>query len=49
MRAPEIIEYPETGKVMARTFPPGSTAPEDAVDLFVASDHQRADYFDSES
>lgn len=48
MHAPEIAEYPDTGKLWARTFPPGVPRPDDAVDLLVYADEQRADYFDGE-
>ena len=49
MLAPEINEYPDTGKVWARTWPPGEPRPDEAVDLLVRPDQQRADYLDGES
>jgi uncharacterized cupin superfamily protein len=48
MLAPEINEYPDSGKVWARTFPPGATRPDEAVDILVRQDDERPDYLDSE-
>jgi len=49
MLAPEINEYPDSGKVWARTWPPGAPQPDDAVDLLVRPDQAPADYLDGES
>jgi uncharacterized cupin superfamily protein len=49
MLAPEVNEYPDTGKVWARTFAPGAPRPDDAVDLLVRPDQQPTDYLDGES
>jgi uncharacterized cupin superfamily protein len=49
MLAPEINEYPDSGKVWARTFPPGAPRPEGALDVLVRAEDERADYFDGES
>ncbi len=48
MLAPEINEYPDTGKVWARTFAPGARPPDDAVDLLVRDDRETVDYLDGE-
>lgn len=48
MLAPEINEYPDSGKVWARTYAPGVAAGEDEVDLIVRSDHGNLDYLDGE-
>lgn len=48
MFAPEINEYPDSGKVWARTFPPGAPRPDEAVDILVRSDDERPDYLDDE-
>ena len=48
MRSPEVAEYPDSGKVMARSHPPGAPAPaEDGLDLVTRAD-ERLDYFDGE-
>lgn len=49
MLAPEVNEYPDSGKVWARTWPPGEPRPDDAVDLLVRPDQETADYLDGES
>jgi uncharacterized cupin superfamily protein len=48
MLAPEINEYPDSGKVWVRTFPPGATRPDEAVDILVRSNDERRDYLDGE-
>jgi hypothetical protein len=48
MLAPEINEYPDSGKVWARTFPPGATRPDEAVDILVRPDDERLHYLDDE-
>lgn len=48
MIAPEINEYPDSGKVWARTYAPGASPSEDAVDVLVRADEQRVDYLDGE-
>ena len=49
MLAPEINEYPDSGKIWARTFAPGASPRDDAVDLLVPSDRGHVDYLDGES
>jgi uncharacterized cupin superfamily protein len=49
MLAPEINEYPDSGKVWARTWSPGQPQPEDAVDLLVRSGQEPVNYLDGES
>lgn len=48
MLAPEINEYPDSGKVWVRNFPPGSTRPDEAVDILVRPGDERRDYLDGE-
>jgi uncharacterized cupin superfamily protein len=38
MIAPEVNEYPDSGKIWARTFPPGGDGPEDALDVLARPD-----------
>ena len=47
MRAPEINEYPDSGKVWARTYPPGAAGGEDEVELIVRPG-ENLDYLDGE-
>ena len=48
MRAPEVNEYPDSGKVWARTYPPGGEAPPDGgVDL-IARPEENLGYLDGE-
>lgn len=49
MIAPEVNEYPDSGKVWARSFAPGVRPPSDGVDVLVRADHERADYLEGES
>ncbi len=49
MFAPEVNEYPDSGKVWARTFPPGARRPEEAVDILVHPEDGRADYLAGET
>jgi uncharacterized cupin superfamily protein len=49
MIAPEVNEFPDSGKVWARTFPPGAPQPEEAVDILVRPGDERADYLDGEA
>jgi uncharacterized cupin superfamily protein len=49
MIAPEVNEYPDSGKVWVRTFPPGAPRPEEAVDILVRPGDERADYLDGEA
>lgn len=49
MIAPEVNEYPDSGKVWTRTWPPGELQPDDAVDLLVRPDQEPVDYLDGES
>ena len=48
MLAPEINEYPDSGKVWARTYAPGASPSEHEVDLLVGPEQRRVDYFDGE-
>ena len=47
MIAPEVNEYPDSGKVWARNFPPGGDAPDDALDVLGRPD-PNLDYLDGE-
>jgi uncharacterized cupin superfamily protein len=38
MIAPEVNEYPDSGKIGARTFPPGGDGPEEALDVLARPD-----------
>jgi uncharacterized cupin superfamily protein len=49
MIAPEVNEYPDSGKVWARSWPPGASRPDEAVDLLVRGDQEPADYFEGET
>ena len=48
MHSPEVAEYPESGKVLARSYPPGGEVPEDGLDLMFPAD-ARVDYFHGEA
>lgn len=48
MLAPEVNEYPDSGKVWARTYAPGAAAPDDGgVDL-IARPAENLDYLEGE-
>jgi uncharacterized cupin superfamily protein len=48
MLAPEVNEYPDSGKVWARTYPPGAAATDDGgVDLIARPD-ENLDYLEGE-
>lgn len=49
MNAPEVNEFPDSGKVWARTFPPGGPRPEGAVDILVRPGDEPAEYLDGEA
>lgn len=49
MIAPEVNEYPDSGKVWARSWPPGAPRPDEAVDRLVRADQESADYFEGET
>lgn len=49
MLAPEINEYPDSGKIWARTFPPGAARPDHAVDVLARSEDENVDYLEGES
>jgi uncharacterized cupin superfamily protein len=49
MLAPEVNEYPDSGKVWARTFAPGAEAPDGAVDVLVRANDERVDYLHGEN
>jgi uncharacterized cupin superfamily protein len=48
MLAPELIEYPDSGKLLARNHPPGGEASADAVEV-IARPQAAVDYFEGES
>ena len=50
MIAPEVNEYPDSGKVWMRSYPPGAEAPEDdpGLDVLIRRGEQ-LDYLDGES
>jgi hypothetical protein len=47
MLAPELNEYPETGKLWARNYAPGGEPGEEAVEL-IARPEDSVDYLDGE-
>jgi uncharacterized cupin superfamily protein len=47
MLAPEVNEYPDSGKVWARTYAPGADPSEESVELIARPD-QNLDYLDGE-
>ena len=47
MLAPELNEYPDSGKLWARNYPPGSEAGEEAVEL-IARPEDGVEYLDGE-
>ena len=47
MLAPEVNEYPDSGKVWARTYPPGAEASDDEVEVIVRRG-ENLDYLDGE-
>lgn len=49
MHAPEINEYPDSGKIWARTFPPGAARPDHAVDVLVRAEDENVDYLEGET
>jgi uncharacterized cupin superfamily protein len=49
MLAPEVNEYPDSGKVWARTFAPGTQGSAGAVDVLVRRGDEHVDYLDGES
>jgi hypothetical protein len=49
MIAPEVNEYRDSGKVWARSWPPGAPQRDEAVDLLVRPDQEPADYLDDET
>jgi uncharacterized cupin superfamily protein len=48
MIAPEVNEYPDSGKVWMRSFAPGAEAPDEALDLLLRSDATVDDYMEGE-
>lgn len=49
MLAPEVNEYPDSGKIWVRTFPPGAARPDHAVDVLVRPGDESGDYLEGES
>jgi uncharacterized cupin superfamily protein len=47
MLAPELNEYPDSGKLWVRNYPPGAEPPADAVDILARAAEQ-LDYLDGE-
>ncbi len=48
MLAPEINEYPDSGKVWARTYAPGAEIGEGELEVIVRADQEKLDYLDGE-
>ena len=48
MISPELNEYPDSGKVWARSFAPGAEGPDDALDVLARPDPD-LDYLDGET
>jgi uncharacterized cupin superfamily protein len=48
MLAPELNEYPDSGKLMARNYPPGGAPGDEAVEL-IARPEEGRDYLEDES
>jgi uncharacterized cupin superfamily protein len=48
MLAPELIEYPDSGKLLVRSYPPGGEGSADAVEV-IARPEAAVDYFEGES
>jgi uncharacterized cupin superfamily protein len=48
MLAPELAEYPDSNKVMARNYPPGGDPPDHPVEIVAPADGE-TDYFAGES
>ena len=48
MISPEVNEYPDSGKVWARSFAPGAEGPDDALDVLARPDPE-LDYLDGET
>ena len=49
MLAPEVNEYPDSGKIWARTFPPGAPQPDQAVDVLVRTKGESIDLLEDEN
>jgi uncharacterized cupin superfamily protein len=47
MLAPDVVEYPDSGKMRASSFPPGGVPPDGALDVFFRPDSSIG-YFDDE-
>jgi uncharacterized cupin superfamily protein len=47
MNAPDVVQYPDSGKMRTSSFPPGGVAPEGALDVFSRPDPELG-YFDGE-
>ena len=48
MIAPEVVEYPDSDKVRASSYPPGGVPPEDAIE-FIGRRGESIDYFAGET
>ncbi len=49
MLYPEVNEYPDSGKLMARNYPPGAAPPPDTLEVIVRTDALVQDYFADEA
>ena len=47
MNAPDVVEFPDSGRIWVRDYAPGSVPPEDALDAIVP-DRPRLEYLDGE-
>jgi uncharacterized cupin superfamily protein len=48
MNAPELSEYPDSGKALARNYPPGGEPPPDQIEL-IGKPEESVDYFEGET
>jgi uncharacterized cupin superfamily protein len=48
MVAPEVVEYPDSDKVRASSYPPGGAPPDEAVE-FIGRRGESTDYFEGET
>jgi uncharacterized cupin superfamily protein len=47
MNAPDVVDYPESNKIWARSYPPGSQPEGDELDVLIEKGERR-DYLDGE-
>jgi uncharacterized cupin superfamily protein len=48
MKAPEVVEYPDSNKIWARSYPPGTSPEGDQLDVLIEKGERRQ-YLDGES